>query len=162
MKPDDKISKHFSYKEIIVADEKVLKDLNIKNEPSEKELANIKILCEEVLDKLRDGLNVPIGLTSCYRSKIYNEYIGGAINSQHMARNGAAADIDCKLCGESTNEEIFQYIKNNLDFDQLIFEHGTLKEPRWVHVSYNKGKNRKQILRAIEINNTTVYVKYEH
>ena len=73
---------------------------------------------------------------------------------------GQALDLDAHIFGGVTNREIFDYIKDNLEFDQLIFEFGTEEEPDWVHVSYNKGNNRKQVLRAIRENGKTKYKHY--
>ena len=158
---DNKISKYFTYAEVTIADQNILKRLGIDNNPSAKQLENIKTLCIEVLDKVREGLDVPIGLTSCYRSPKYNDQTPGASpSSQHTANKGAAADIDCALCGGTTNAKIFNFIKDNLDFDQLIWEHGNTEEPDWVHVSYNKGNNRKQILKAVRIQKVTMYLSY--
>ena len=63
--------------------------------------------------------------------------------------------------GGATNKEIFDFIKDTLDFDQLIFEFGTKDAPDWVHVSYNAGKNRKQVLRALKVNGKTAYAPYK-
>jgi hypothetical protein len=97
----------------------------------------------------------PINISSGYRSKVLNHYIGGSLKSQHC--EGKAADIDMDGMGSVTNKQIFDYIKNELEFDQLIneFNYG------WVHVSYNAGNNRKQILDAIKVNNKTVYSNHK-
>ena len=73
---------------------------------------------------------------------------------------GKALDIDGDLLGGVCNKDIFEYIKNNCTFDQLIWEFGTENAPDWVHVSYNKGVNRKQILRAIKSGGKTIYKPY--
>jgi hypothetical protein len=96
----------------------------------------------------------PINLSSGYRSKVLNHYISGSLKSQHC--EGKAADIDMDGMGSVTNKEIFEYIKNNLEFDQLINEFNY----SWVHVSYNLGKNRKQVLDALKVNNKTVYANH--
>ena len=70
---------------------------------------------------------------------------------------GKALDIDGDIFGGVSNKAIFDYIKNNCNFDQLIWEFGTENAPDWVHVSYNKGVNRKQILRAIKSGGKTIY-----
>ena len=125
----------------------------VSNEPSPEHLENIKILCERVLEPIRMKFG-PINLSSGYRSKVLNHYISGSLKSQHC--EGKAADIDMDGMASVTNKEIFEYIKNNLEFDQLINEFNY----SWVHVSYNLGKNRKQILDALKVNNKTVYANH--
>jgi len=63
--------------------------------------------------------------------------------------------------GGASNTEIFNFIKDTLDFDQLIWEFGDNNKPDWVHVSYNAGKNRKQMLKALKVNGKTVYAPYK-
>jgi hypothetical protein len=92
-------------------------------------------------------------VSSGYRSPELNSLIGGSKTSQHCFGN--AADVQV----EERNHEIFNFIKENLDFDQLIWEFGTDAEPSWVHVSYVQGKNRKQVLKAIKVNGKTQYVR---
>jgi hypothetical protein len=93
------------------------------------------------LQPLRDGIGKPIKVNSGYRCKRLNKLIGGSPTSQHT--EGNAADLDA--VGYS-NAELFNYIKDNLDFDQLIWEFGNRKEPAWVHVSWDSRRMRKQIL----------------
>jgi len=103
-------------------------------------MLNVQQLVNSVLQPLRDGLNRPIKITSCYRSPQLNELIGGAKNSQHMV--GEAADIVCDDLLEA-----FDFIRTNLLFDQLIWE--VKGNKRWIHVSYRRlGKNRNQVLVA--------------
>jgi hypothetical protein len=92
-----------------------------------------------------------IKVSSGYRNPDLNKKIGGSKTSQHCL--GQAADISC---GERT-VEMYEYIKNNLIFDQLIWEFGTDENPAWVHVSYSSTKNRKECLRAYKVNGKTVY-----
>jgi hypothetical protein len=101
----------------------------------------------------------PINISSGYRSKALNHYIGGSLNSQHC--EAKAADIDMDGMTNATNKEVFDFIKDTLDFDQLIFEFGTKDAPDWVHVSYNGAKNRKQVLRALKVNGKTAYAPYK-
>lgn len=126
----------------------------VSNNPTPEHLENIKTLCELVLEPLRARFG-SINISSGYRSKVLNHYIGGSLRSQHC--EGKAADIDQDGMLGATNKEIFEYIKNNLDFDQLINEH----DYSWVHVSYNKGKNRRQVLDALKVNNKTVYANHK-
>lgn len=126
----------------------------IDNTPNEKVLAKMRIVGKKVFDKMREHFGVPVGVSSFYRSPKLNKAIGGAKNSQHV--KGEAIDIDADMFGGVTNKQIFDYIRKNLDFDQLISEFGTEQNPAWIHVSYTT-KNRKQILRAEKVNGKTVY-----
>lgn len=118
--------------------------LKIDNSPSKVILERMVITANEVFQKIRNHYNKPIRVSSFYRCEKLNKAIGGSSSSQHMT--GEAIDI--QGMNELTNAEIFNYIKNNLDFDQLIWEYGTIKEPAWVHVSYrskSRGVNRKMV-----------------
>lgn len=129
----------------------------INNSPTSEHLANLKLLAEKVFQPIRDHFGVPIHISSGYRSQILNHAVGGAANSQHCT--GQAIDID--VDGSTiTNKQVFDFIKDNLEFDQLIFEHGTDKNPDWVHVSYSKTGNRKQVLRAKKVGIKTYYQNY--
>lgn len=110
-------------------------------------LKNIKHVAEKVFEPIRKHFNTPIGISSFYRSPELNKKMGGSKTSQHMT--GEAIDIDADIFGGVTNSEIFEFVKANLEFDQLIWEYGNDKNPAWVHVSLKRtGKNRKQILRV--------------
>jgi zinc D-Ala-D-Ala carboxypeptidase len=151
-----KLSKNLDLVEVTRSVE--AKRRGINNNPSPVHLSNLKLLAENVFQPIREHFNTPIHISSGYRSQILNHAIGGASKSQHCS--GEAIDID--MDGTNiTNKQIFDYIKNNLDFDQLIFEFGTATNPDWVHVSYSKVKNRKQILRAKRIGVKTYYSNYE-
>ena len=130
----------------------------VSNEPTPEHLQNLITLCEKVLEPIRIKFG-PINISSGYRSKALNHYIGGSLNSQHC--EAKAADIDMDGMGGATNTEIFNFIKDSLDFDQLIWEFGDNNKPDWVHVSYNAGKNRKQMLKALKVNGKTVYAPYK-
>jgi hypothetical protein len=115
----------------------------ISNMPTEAHIANFKLLAEKVFEPIREYFGVPIHISSGYRSKELNAKIGGSATSDHC--HGKALDLDAD--GTSiTNNQIFNFIKDNLEFDQLIWEYGTKENPAWVHVSYRKSGNRKQIL----------------
>ena len=146
------LSAHFNLAEFTRSES--AKRHGVSNEPTAEHLANIKTLCEKVLEPIRMKFG-PINISSGYRSKVLNHYIGGSLKSQHC--EGKAADIDMDGMGSVTNKQIFDYIKNELEFDQLIneFNYG------WVHVSYNAGNNRNQILDAIKVNNKTVYSNHK-
>jgi hypothetical protein len=117
------------------------------------------ILANKVFQPIRDHFNVPIYISSGYRSAALNKAIGGAASSQHCT--GEAIDID--MDGHSskiTNVEIFKYIRDNLFFDQLIWEYGNTTAPDWVHVSYRTtGTNRRQVLKAVKGTFGTKYVQ---
>jgi len=130
----------------------------VSNMPTVEHLVNIKILCERVLEPIRAKFG-PINISSGYRSAALNHFIGGSLNSDHC--KGRAADIDMDGHGSGvTNKMIFDYIKDNLDYDQLIFELGSKENPDWVHVGYRGKDNRKQTLRATKVNGKTTYTPY--
>jgi hypothetical protein len=151
------LSKHFELAEFIRSS--TAKRAGISNMPTDAHLENIKLLCEKVLEPIRVHFARPIILSSGYRSAALNKAVGGSSSSQHCS--GEAADID--MDGTNvTNAQIFNYIKDNLEFDQLIWEFGTTTNPDWVHVSYeSNGRQRKQILRAVKKNGATSYLPYK-
>lgn len=110
-----------------------------ENTPTAEHIENLKILAVEILQPLRNAVG-QIVVSSGYRSERVNKIVGGATTSQHC--KGEAVDIICK-----NNRQAFIYIANNLPFDQLIWEYGNDKAPSWIHVSYKRTGNRKQILR---------------
>ena len=140
-----KLSKNLSLKEATKSN--TATRLGIKNEPEQWEVNNLRAIAENIFQPVRDHFGVPIGVSSGYRCKELNTAIGGSKYSQHMI--GEALDIDADIYGKVTNAEIFNYIKNNLEWDQMIWEFGDDEEPNWVHVSYKEaGTNRKQLRRA--------------
>ena len=148
-----KLSKNFTLQEMVHSYTAVKKGL--LNEPNKAQIGNIRTLCDKVLQPLRDALG-PIHISSGFRSVELNRAIGGSSSSQHCALKGAASDIDMG----KRNAEVFNYIKDNLEWDQLIWEFGDNNNPSWVHVSYNEGNNRKQILKAIKENGKTKYIGF--
>jgi len=152
------LSKNLSLAEVIRSE--TAKRRGISNMPTPEHIENFKLLAEKVFQPIRDHFGVPIRISSGYRSKELNTAIGGSLSSQHC--QGEAIDID--MDGTTvTNAEIFNYIKDNLNFDQLIWEFGTDTNPDWVHVSYDSsGKQRKQILKAKRAaGGKTTYVPYK-
>ena len=150
-----KISNHLSLSEVTRSE--TAKRKGIINTPTAEHLENFKILAENVFEKIITYFGVPIHISSSYRSKELNDAIGCSQTSQHS--KGQAIDID--MDGSSsgvTNADVYNYIEENLDFDQLIWEFGTDKNPDWVHVSYTNGKNRKQKLKAVRTNGKTSYI----
>ena len=137
------ISEHVLYSEVVHSD--TAKRLRIPNVPNGGQIERIKTLSHKIFEPVREHLGVPIYISSCFRSEALNVAIGGAKNSQHMA--GEAMDLDAEKYGKTTNKAIFEFIRDNLEFDQLIWEFGTEEEPDWVHVSYTyKHPNRNQVL----------------
>ena len=151
-----KLSQHFDLSEFTRSES--AKREGLDNTPTPEHLENIKILCEKVLEPIRLRFG-SINISSGYRGKLLNHFIGGSVNSDHCL--GKAADIDMDDVGTGvTNTEIFNYIKDNLDYDQLIWEFGNKVKPDWVHVGYRLGANRKQTLRATKLNGKSHYAPY--
>lgn len=135
------ISKYISYQEAVTSQTAVRK--KIVNIPSPAVLLNMQLVGIRVFDVVREHYGSPLRVSSFFRSLLLNNAVGGSKTSQHV--KGQA--IDMQGTGKVTNKMIFDYIKENLDFDQLIWEFGDDENPAWVHVSYvSKEKNRKQIL----------------
>jgi zinc D-Ala-D-Ala carboxypeptidase len=151
------LSKHLTLAEVTRSD--TAKRNGISNQPTVEHLANFKILAVKIFEPIREHFKVPILISSGYRSKELNAKINGSASSQHCS--GEAIDIDMDGAGTISNADVFNYIKDNLSFDQLIWEFGDSKNPDWVHVSYEStGKQRKQILRALKLQGKTVYKPY--
>ena len=150
-----KISEHITLKEGI--ESYTAKRKGIDNIPSEYELTNMVGVAENVFEPLRKWAGGPIKINSFYRSEELNKAIGGSSRSQHC--EGRAMDIDDTF-GYKTNAEMYEYIKENLNFDQMIWEFGTIGNPDWVHVSYvNAEDNRNRCLKAYkDKNNKTGYM----
>jgi len=150
-----KISQHLNLAEITRSD--TAKRHGIDNTPTFEHLENFKLLAEKVFEPIREHFGVPIFISSGYRSKALNSFIKGSPSSQHC--KGQAIDIDMDgENGEVTNRMVFDFIKNKLDFDQLIWEFGTDLNPDWVHVSFVKNGNRKQKLKAVRSEGKTTYL----
>ena len=127
----------------------------IKNVPSEYELVNMTAVAENIFEPLREWVGGPIKINSFFRSVELNQAIGGSSKSQHC--QGRAIDID-DTYGWKTNAEMYHWIKENLDFDQMIWEFGTDENPDWVHISYvSQDGNRNRCLKAERINGKTTY-----
>jgi hypothetical protein len=153
-----KLSNYLSLAEVTRSD--TAKRKGISNEPTAEHLENMKTIAVEVFDKVREYFGVPIFVSSGYRSAALNKAIGGSSTSDHNL--GRALDLDQDGHGNGvTNADVFKFIKDNLEFDQLIWEFGTDKNPDWVHVGYRKGANRKQILKAVREGGKTKYVAYK-
>ena len=155
----DNISKHITYDEATVSSK--AKELKINNDPNSKQLVNMKLLAENIFEKVREHFDTSIYISSFFRSSKLNTKLKGSSTSQHCANVGAAMDIDADVYKGVTNSEIFNYILENLNFDQLIWEFGSDENPDWVHVSYvSDVLNRKEVLKAYkDKDNKTVYKK---
>lgn len=153
-----RISTHLDLGEITRSESAKRKGIN--NMPTPKHIENFKKLAENIFEPIRNHFGVPILISSGYRSKELNKAIGGSLKSQHCV--GEAIDIDMDgSSSEVTNKMVFDFIKDNLNFDQLIFEFGTKDAPDWVHVSFKSiGKQRKQILRATKSGEKINYKNY--
>lgn len=153
-----KLSEHLDLAEVTRSE--TAKRKGISNMPTPEHLENFKKLANNIFEPIRKHFKVPIHISSGYRSKALNTAIGGSLTSQHCS--GEAIDID--MDGSSngvTNKMVFEFIKANLNFDQLIWEFGTKDTPDWVHVSFETtGKQRKQILIAFKNGGKTAYKPY--
>ena len=149
-----KISKHISYKEGVYSTTALRR--NIENKPNEEQLANMKLIGEKIFEPLREYVGGPIKINSFFRGADLNKAIGGSTRSQHC--KGQAIDIDDTF-GYKTNAQMYDWIKHNLDFDQMIWEFGDDDNPNWVHVSYvSPDKNRNICLKAYKQNGKTKYM----
>lgn len=143
-----KLSKNLSLSECTKS--QTAKRLGINNEPDEQVIKNLRSVAENVFQPCRDHFDCPIYVSSGYRSPELNTAIRGSKTSQHMS--GQALDLDADVFQGITNADIFNYIKDNLEFDQLIWEFGDEDSPDWVHVSYNPyGDNRNRALKSVKI-----------
>ena len=137
-----KVSNNLTLKECIKSDTAI--QLGIDNAPPEEILVNIGCWANAIFQPIRDYFGVPIGLNSMYRSPALNAAIGGAKGSQHS--KGEAGDLDADTYGKITNREIFEFVRDNLEFDQMII-YNSKDNPDFVHVSYTRlRENRFEIL----------------
>jgi zinc D-Ala-D-Ala carboxypeptidase len=144
-----KLSEHLSLSEVIRSES--AKRNGISNMPTAEHIENFKILATKVFEPIREHFGVPIRISSGYRSAELNKCVGGSTTSQHSS--GEAIDIDQDQT-TITNKQVFDYIKDNLTFDQLINEFNYA----WVHVSYKaNGKQRGEVLEAYKVGKVTKY-----
>jgi hypothetical protein len=147
------ISKHISYKEAVYSRTATRRD--IINNPNAEQMENMVTIAEEVFEPLRMWVGGPVKINSFFRSPELNKAIGGSGKSQHC--HGQAIDLDDTF-GRATNAEMFEFIKEHLDFDQMIWEFGDDENPNWVHVSYvSEKENRNRCLKAYKENGRTNY-----
>ena len=147
-----KLSANFQLSELVKSQTAERKGLS--NNPSPTHIDNLKALCVNVLQPIRSHFNSPVIISSGYRSAELCIEIGSSIHSQHT--EGKAADLE--VVGID-NKELATWIKDNLEFDQLILEFYRDGEPDsgWIHVSWNGSENRNQTLRALKVESKTVY-----
>lgn len=151
-----KLSKNLSLAEVTKSI--TAKRLGIDNTPDDWTTENLRQIALSVFQPIRDYFGVPIYVSSGYRSEALNKAIGGSKRSQHI--QGRALDLDADVFGVCSNADIFRYILNNLEFDQLIWEFGDEDNPDWVHVSFVRdGDNRGRCLRAFRDDKGKVYYK---
>lgn len=149
-----KLSKNLSLSEVVKSNTAIRR--GIDNNPNNEHLESLEDIADNIFQPIREHFKVSIGVSSGYRSNALNKAIGGSKTSQHS--KGEALDLDADMFGKVTNKQIFDFIKDTLVFDQLIWEFGTDNEPNWVHVSYtNKRPNRMQILKAYKYYGRTKY-----
>ena len=147
------ISKHISDREGVYSITAIRR--NLDNTPTKTHLNNMKELAEQIFEPLREWVGGPIRVNSFYRGEELNKAIGGSSTSQHC--KGQAMDIDDTRC-KKTNAEMFKWIKENLNFDQIIWEFGSDKNPDWVHISYvDEVNNRNRCLKAYKKRSKTKY-----
>ena len=147
-----KLTKNFSLNEMTKSQTALRRDID--NEPSNDEIDNLRLLCEYVLQPVREHFGKPVSINSGFRSSELNKAIGGSGTSDHC--KGMAADIE--IAGVD-NGDIAQWIKDNCEFRQLILEFYTpgVADSGWVHVSYNSEDNSGKVMTAMKENGKTVY-----
>ena len=148
------ISKHISYKEGTNSTTAIRR--GIDNTPNDEQLDNMELIAEKVFEPLREWVGGPVKINSFFRCPDLNKAIGGSRKSQHC--QGQAIDID-DTYKVVANSDMYNYIKNNLDFDQLIWEFGDDDNPNWLHVSYvSPEKNRNRCLKAYKEQGRSKYM----
>ena len=148
------ISEHISYKEGVHSITAMRR--GIDNTPNDDQLSNMELVAEEVFEPLRVYVDGPIKINSFFRCPELNKAIGGSSKSQHC--QGQAIDLDDTF-GRATNAEMYHFIKEKLNFDQLIWEFGDDDNPDWIHVSYvSEEDNRNRCLKAYRDKGKTKYM----
>ncbi len=150
------LSKSFTLNELTKSQEATR--LGIDNTPNEEQILNLKLLCENILQPIRDFYGMPVSVSSGFRSPDLCEAIGSSRTSQHA--RGQAADFEIFSVA---NKELAEFIVKNLSYDQCILEFWNENEPNsgWVHCSFNSFANRKQFLKAEKLNGRVVYTVLE-
>lgn len=154
-----KISKYLSLTEATRS--QTAQKLGLANEPNAEQLENMKHLGVNVFDPIREFVGGPLAASSFFRHPDVNSAVGGSRTSDHA--NGEAIDVTTQWYKvDKTNADVFHYIKDNLKFDQLIWEFGDDNEPDWVHVSLRRLRpNRGIIMKAVRIHGKVKYLPYK-
>ncbi len=145
------LTKNFSLIELVSSETATRR--NIDNTPNSEVIYNLALVCINVMQPIRDWYGQAINITSGYRSPKLNKAIGGSLTSDHCY--GRAIDFTVP---KHDFKKVFEFIKSNLQFDQLIWEFGDDIAPNWIHVSYRESGNRKQVLKAVKQNGVTKYL----
>lgn len=146
-----KLTKNFREREFVASETAEKKGL--RNEMNIEQLICATNLLATILQPLRDYLGKPIKITSGFRGVALNRAVKGSETSEHCT--GEAVDFQCE-----DMKKAFNWIKNNCEFNQLIWEFGDNKAPQWIHVSYKRtGNNKKTVLRAVKKNGKTEYIQ---
>jgi zinc D-Ala-D-Ala carboxypeptidase len=147
------LTANFSLAEMVKSDTALRHDMD--NTPGEVEIANLKTLCEKVLQPVRDHFQTGVKVNSGYRSPDVNAKVGGSRTSDHC--KGQASDIEIPGIA---NADLAVWVTENLDFTQVILEFYTpgVPDSGWVHISYDPANLKKQVLTATKQNGKTVYL----
>ncbi len=154
----ERLSPHITMAEAVHSN--TAKRLGIENKPNPEQIASMLTIAEMIFEPLRVFVGGPIKINSFFRSPALNKAVGGATKngkptSQHC--KGEAMDLD-DVYGHASNAQMFDWIRANLDFDQMIWEFGTDENPAWIHVSYvDAQENRNRCLKAYKKNGKTKY-----
>jgi len=149
------ISDHISYQE--ATESETAEKLGVKNDPPDEILEVMKVTARKLFEPLRRFWKTAIWVSSFYRSPQVNAALKGSKDSQHM--KGEAMDIDAQVYGMISNRQVFEYLRDNVIFDQLIWEEGNDDEPDWVHVSFRANANRMQVYRKYVKKGKAKYIR---
>ena len=154
-----KLSKNLWLSEVIKSNTATRK--GIDNSPTDLHIANLKYLAEKIFQPIREHFGCPIFVSSGYRSKALNEAIGGSQRSFHS--HGMALDLDMdNKASKISNTDVFNFIKDKLEYTELIWEFGDEDKPDWVHVAIAKGReNEKNAKVAYREDGKAKYMKWE-
>ena len=162
----ENISDHITYAEGVKSQDAIRN--NIDNTPTPKQLANMKLVAVHCFEPLRKWYGKPIGISSFLRRVLLNKHLRGSATSGHCAgestgKEEAAIDIDADIFNNGiTNKEIFLWLYEHVEFNELIWEFGDENNPAWVHVMYRVGDNNKEVLRAIKgADGKTKYIPFD-
>lgn len=136
---DIQLSPHFKLSEFVKSSTASAR--GIDNTPDEKQIANLKRLCQEVLEPLRQHFGVPITIGSGFRCPKLNAAVGGVKNSNHLT--GCAADLH--LPNNEVGREWFRWLMDNTHFDELIWETSDRKR-YWIHIALRPSGNRQRVV----------------